>query len=360
VIHGERVKLARELRGLTQKQLATAVHVSQSTVAYLESGRHSPSAELIASIAHKTGFPPDFFQIPPPDNFSLGSLLLFRSKASATARREAQAHRYAQLAYELATKLSEQFSRLPLSLPQLPNEHPERAAELARSSFGLSPDTPIQDLTHSIERAGVVVLALPIVIRDIDAFSLWAGGDVDQPVLAVLSGSPGDRRRLSLAHEIGHLVMHRSLQGTTSELEQEAYRFAGALLLPETAMRQEIVPPLTLTALASLKRRWKVSMQALAMRAHELSIITERQKRYLFQKMSARGWRVAEPSSLMVPEEMPRAIRQMAEMAYGNPIAYGQLARDIDLPEDLLMDIIGEYAGKAPADSNVLQFPSGR
>ena len=361
MINGNRVKQARELERLTQAGLAEGVGVSQSTIAYVENGRLTPSDELLDAIAQETGFPSTFFEQEVVGDFPLGSLLLFRAKASVTAADQGFAHRYAQTIYECAMNLAARVTTIPLRLPQLDDDVPEGSAALTRAALGMSPDTPITNLIHAIERAGVLVLALPVALENIDAFSLWAGSQTERPVIIVLSGAPGDRLRFSVAHEIAHLVMHRSMKGDVQGIEREADQFAGALLLPGVAMEQEIIPPVTLTNLAALKRRWRVSMQTLIMRAFELRIISERQKRYLFQQLSSRGWRIREPPALDVQAERPRALRQMAELLYTVPIDYQRLAADTCLPEQLLQDTIEAHEGKDVEYSNVVPFPdSGR
>ncbi|MCH7472745.1 ImmA/IrrE family metallo-endopeptidase, partial [bacterium] len=258
-------------------RIAAPLGVSQSTIAYIENGRLTPSDELLEAIAGQTGFPSAFFQQETGSDFPLGSLLLFRARASVTASDQSFAHRYAQVVYELAGKLARRVTTIHLRLPQINDDIPESAASMTRDALGLSPDTPIRDLIHTIEKSGVFVLALPFSLERIDAFSLWAGSHSETPVIVVLSDAPGDRLRFNVAHEIGHLVMHRSMKGDVQGVEKEADRFAGALLLPEPAMREELFAPITLTSIAALKRRWRVSMQALIMRAFDLGIITDRQ-----------------------------------------------------------------------------------
>jgi len=68
--------------------------------------------------------------------------------------------------------------------------------------------------------------------------------------------------------------MHQTIRDDLSEIERDANLFAAELLMPETAMRQEIVSPVTLPSLAAMKPRWRVSIQALIRRAYELEIIT--------------------------------------------------------------------------------------
>jgi len=110
-------------------------------------------------------------------------------------------------------------------------------------------------------------------------------------------------------------------------------------------MKNEIVPPVTLAGLAALKPKWGVAIQALIKRALDLSIISDRQYRYLMQQIGMNGWRTKEP--IEIPSEKPRALRQMAEHLYGNPIDYIKLAADVNLSTVIVRQIIELHAGKA-------------
>lgn len=345
MVYGERVRHARQLRGLTQTELARRVGVSQPTIALIESGRDQPSDDVLASIALQTGFPPAFFRQVPSDHFSVGSLL-FRARASATATEKMEAHRYAQTVFEIVRMMAAKLEIDPPRIPQL-QESPVVAAQLTRAALGESSDRPILHLVHAIERAGGLVLAIPSPLERRDAFSLWAGERLDIPVIAVVADRPGDRQRFSVAHELGHLVLHGKMAGTIAEIESEADEFAAELLLPSAGIREEIVPPVTLFSLSALKRRWRVSIQALVRRARDLALISERQYRYLFEQMSARGWRTNEPAELGIPVEKPRAVRKMAELLYGTPIDYKRLASDASLTVQMVQEVIESHADRA-------------
>ena len=73
MINGDRVRQARELRGLTQTDLAERVGVNQSMIAHIESGRSQPSDAITEAIALQTGFPPAFFRQEATTNFPMGS-----------------------------------------------------------------------------------------------------------------------------------------------------------------------------------------------------------------------------------------------------------------------------------------------
>lgn len=341
MINGERVRQAREMRALTQTALADKVGVSQPYIAQVESGYLQPSKEVLEAIALRTGFPPAFFRQENSTTFPEGSLL-FRARRSITATQRAQAHQYARTIFEGVERMAEKLDVVPVTLPRS-SEGPKAAAQDARAALGLAPDTPIPNLIRAVERGGVLVIALPVALEKRDAYSLWAGDRGQKPVIVVAGDAPGDRLRFSVAHELGHLLLHRKHGESEKEMDDEADRFASEFLLPEEPMRHELVPPITLTGLAQLKPRWKVSIQALIRRARDLEIITARQYKYLFQKLSKLGWRKQEPANLAVPVEKPRAIRQMAELLYGKPIDSRRLAEDTKLTEQFVKEVMGAY-----------------
>lgn len=339
---GERLKLARELRGLTQTSLADSLSVTQPAISAIESGRLAASDDVVATASLVLGFPVSFFRQHAPTTFPSGSLVLYRARNSVGVREERRARRLAQVMFECTTSVAKNFRAISPRIPQL-SDPPETAAAVARDALGLSPDEPIPHLVRALERAGAAVLALPLSPKKIDAFSVWSGEGSPTPIIATMSGKPGDRLRWSIAHELGHLVLHRSIRGSVKDAEREANAFASEFLTPEIAIEDELAPVVTLNSLARLKARWGVSMQALVMRAAGLEIITERQKSYLFMKISKAGWRTREP--IDIPVERPVAFLQMAELAFGTPIDTRRVARELNISETLLMDFLALQDG---------------
>jgi Zn-dependent peptidase ImmA (M78 family)/transcriptional regulator with XRE-family HTH domain len=319
MVNGERLRQARELCGLTKTQLAELVHIERPLVAQIEGGKKQPSERILVAIALATGFPPSFFkqQVNGPD-FSARSLL-FPASAVVGKVQHAQAHRCGEVLYEVVEKMRKRFKTFPVRLPRVVRS-PTVAARMTRSELGLSPDRPIPNVVDVMEQGGLLILALPFMLKGRDGFSGWAGFEETKPVIVVSGGGPGDRIRFSVAHELGHLVMHRGWLAEPWKLEPQANCFAAELLLPEEGIRCDLVPPVTLTSLAKLKPKWGVSLQTLIRRAKDLGIVSLRQYRYLFEQLGARGWRLQEPSHLALPVEKPRALIKMAESLYGRPI----------------------------------------
>src|SRR5882724_1180516 len=340
MINPARLQQARELRGWTQTALAQQVEVHPSAIAQLETGRIQPSPPVLDAISRATGFPPTFFTRPSGPALPLGSLR-FRARAAMTARQRRQAWGYAQTLYELMASMAAQTDYPAPRLPRLDRD-PVAAAAVTRQALGLPPDRPIGPLIRTLERGGVWVLAIPVPLPQRDACSVWAGGDSATPVIVVAAAAAGDRRRFSVAHELAHLVLHHIPEGAPHVLEQQADAFAEAFLLPAGAMREALVPPITLTTLADLKVHWGVSLQALIRRAHTLDLITPSQYRSLSAQLGARGWRTREP--IAVPVERPRALRQLAELLYGRPIETQRLADELSLDPSFVQELLEAHA----------------
>jgi Zn-dependent peptidase ImmA (M78 family)/transcriptional regulator with XRE-family HTH domain len=351
MINGERVRQAREIAGLTQAELAKLADIDQSYISFLEKGQRDASEEVVHRIAMHTKFPLSFFKQESGPEFPLGSLL-FRRRQSLTSRDRDRIRQVARLTFEIAGKMLRRFQQIELRLPRS-NEEPRVAARLARAALGLSPDSPVSQLISKLEKNGVFVLAVPFHIDEHDAFSVWADTDPRVPIIILSSEKPGDRQRRTVAHELGHLVLHRATTGDVATIEDQADAFASEFLLPEEAMRREIPDPLTLSALAELKSRWGTSMQSIVMRAHELQMITTNQQKYLFQQMSMKGWRKKEP--VPIPSEKPRLLAQLAESIYGNPIDHAKFASDVGVPSRLIKTIIAAHATRSEVSTSSAQ-----
>jgi Zn-dependent peptidase ImmA (M78 family)/DNA-binding XRE family transcriptional regulator len=360
-MNGDRLKRAREIKGWTQLEMAEAVEVSQAAIARIEQNLLEPSEQTVQQIALATGFPVSFFYQETTVDFPLGSLL-FRQHMTLKSRQRDQILQTAWVTYVIYDYMAQKLKLMPLRLPRIEGEDIQTAAVLTRNALGIEPEVPARNLINKLEKAGVVVLAIPLEIHGHDAFSLWA--DNRRAVIVLSSGKPGDRQRHTAGHETGHLVLHNALWGRGDDIEQEAEDFAGEFLLPEEAMRREIVPPVTLVSLAELKPRWGVSIGSLIERAYKLKIIKLEQRKYLWKQMNLRGWKVREPENLDLEPERPRALRKMAELLYGNKdgsINYKRLARDTSMSVNLVAQVLDVHSPHQPARSpqsgQVRQFP---
>lgn len=334
---GERIRSIRTLLDISQKELADATQVSQSLISQVENGAKEATDELLASVADATATPKSFFYVAPPD-VPMGTLR-FRKRASA---RTAETKKFKSLfdeAYRLVTDLLQDVSYPKPDLPVLDWEPSlddiEKLAMSAREALQLPEDSPVRHVTRACERVGisVVPLALHAGISEEEnpaghfGISCWVGKD-EPAVIGYLYGMPGDRQRFTIAHEIGHLVLH-SRRRVVRDPENEANHFASALLIPQDRAEEMFSSEVTLSDLQRMKAHWGISIQALIMRGSQLGLIDEQRKVSLFKQMSARGWRKSEP--VTVHPEDPILTWTLLARKFGSPVSYHKIAERIGL-----------------------------
>src|ERR1700735_2598686 len=351
---GQRIKLARDVLGITQSELADILGTTQSGVASMEAGIYRASQKYLETIARRTRFTVGFFTKGEPPEFAFGSIL-YRAQSAVKQAPRTTAHASAQLGVELAVSFADRLKKIPVNIPKGSDEGPQRAAQIARVSLGLSPDTPIKGILRCLERNGVMVFSLPMEVDGFDGFSAWAGRDPKRPVIALLGGKTAYREVFTSAEELGHLVMHSPLRVDAKRADKEARAFAQEFLLPAEAMHGEMQRPITLTSLSAIKPRWGVSIAFLAKRAESLGLINPNQHRYLIQQMRVNWGAKTEPSDDKVMAEKPLLLRKMASMLYGEPIDLPRLVRDSGLPLAMLRDTLG--IEQAPG--KLLEFKKG-
>jgi Zn-dependent peptidase ImmA (M78 family)/DNA-binding XRE family transcriptional regulator len=362
MIYGERVRQVREMHRLTQKELATdRLHIPQYQLSRIESGAVQPSEEVLGLLAVNSGVTPGFFERPPVDGIEPHSPQ-FRARSRLTTAAKSAALRWAHLVHEQYANLQELAQRIPVGIETMHGTPPAVAAQRMRPLLGFGPLEPLPYLVLAVERLGVTVLGLPYEDDALDAFCAWHH---DEPVICLFRNVSGDRIRFTLAHELGHLVLHERGQAGR-DVEAEADAFAAELLTPFGAMGRVMPNNPTLRSFSMLKTHWGVSVKSLVRRARELGYIDQERATGLYRQMSARGWTRTEPGH--VPIEKPRAFRKLVEIAFGPGSNVALLAKEAGWSEELSLQVLQRHAtleelpfdfggGRGPAGGdNVVQF----
>lgn len=307
----EMLTLAREYRGISQSALSEEAGLSQGHLSKFEHGLIVPDDRALQSLADALELPVGFFK---QSGTVVGSPMsihaMFRKRASVGKR--AVSGVVAQLNIRLFNLRA--FLRavdieptLPLPDYEIEGEHgsPEQIAEKVRRAWKLQ-DGPIENLARLVEAAGIVIFWCDFGPASIDGVSLQLP---DLPPCVFLNKDrPADRVRFSLAHELGHLVMHAQPSDT---MEDEANQFASALLMPRRAFAASCARRIDIGELARLKMLWRVSMQAALYRAKSIGILSDNQSSYLWRQMSSLGYRKCEPANTEFAHDQPSIVRDL-------------------------------------------------
>lgn len=305
------LRVARQARGWSQAELSRRSGVSQANLSKLENGVIGPTNDVMEKVANTLHFPVSyFFENDRVCGLPVSVHPMYRKNASVGQR--AQDRLEAELNVRIMhirrlLKAVEFEAELELPRIDLDAFHstPEKVAGLVRRTW-LVPGGPLKNLVDWMERAGCIV-----VMCDFDGMSV-DGVTVTQPGLPscifLNRGSPADRQRFTLAHELGHIVMHSI---PTPDMENEANAFASALLMPESEIKRAFASRITIQKLAALKPVWRVSMNALLYRAKTVGAVSPNQAQYLWRQLSALGYRRAEPPELEFAPEQSSVLSEL-------------------------------------------------
>ena len=353
-------------RRLSQVQLASMVGVSPSTLSKWRSGTQAPEREKLERLAEVVNVTAEWFLRPFLADLSLP---LFRSAASAHVAARDMLQARLEWAQDVAIALEEFVDFPEVNLPtydfispeQITSEDIEKAGAECRERWGLG-RSAVEDLSLAAETAGILVIREETGIAQIEGLSAWSKV-LDRPFVFLSADKDnGYRSRFDLAHEIGHLVLHRKIGRSNSieehkVLEKQAHRFAGALLLPAESFAAEIRIPPTLDDLLILKRRWGVSVGAMIMRLSALDLIDDDHKLALHKRKSARWGGKGEPGDSDRPAEKPRLIKRTINLLLEEAIMpLATMPRHFGLSATDLEMLAGLPEGFFDGKSNVLQF----
>jgi Zn-dependent peptidase ImmA (M78 family)/transcriptional regulator with XRE-family HTH domain len=350
---GRRLRLARELRGMTQSALAQLVKdtrkLSAAAISQFERGDARPTVSAIAAMSEALNVPPAFFSRRTSPS---GNGAFFRSLRSASVSDQRRARAMAMVVSECAATLERhvQLPKLDVPVarlaPDASESDVEAVAARVRAEWRLDPG-PIDDVVRLLERRGVVVARLQTESATIDAFSIPSP---DRPV--VILGKDKDRRdrsRFDCAHELGHLVMHEDVPEKPSKLiESQAQQFAAAFLMPADDIFEELPRSLQWDAFVELKWKWQTSIQALLRRAKTLRCISDAMYVQGMKTISARRWRDNEPGDLGAPEQPVLLQKAFDVLCENSGRSLSDVLLDEGLPADVLEQVLVANRDRRP------------
>jgi Zn-dependent peptidase ImmA (M78 family)/DNA-binding XRE family transcriptional regulator len=299
------ITLAREARGYTQAELSQKLDISQGKLSKLEKGLLGGSDETLKRLINILDYPESFFY--EPETIYPAATPFHRKKKSLSKRIQCSLEAKANVCRIHVMKLLEALEidedLVYLDLDDY-NESPEEVAAAIRRYWSI-PKGPIENITELLENAGIVVFHFDFGVDEVDGFTLLS--PKSPPIIFLNKNLLGDRLRFTLAHELGHIVMHKI---PTLQMEKEADKFASEFLMPSEEIKQDL-KNVDLPKLASLKPYWKVSMASLLKKASDIGTITENQTRNLWIKMS--NYRRREPPAIDITKEEPSLLEELID-----------------------------------------------
>lgn len=312
---GDRIKQARAAAGFSLRDLAEKAGVSAMAISKYERDETTPSSGVLLSLAKALRVRTEYFfrqvQVDLKEvSYRKHPDMPEKEKTRVLAEVHDQLERWLEL---------ESFIPTPWAIPfELPKKLPARVrnfdeiediAIVVRQAWDLGLN-PILDLIDTLESHGIKVFAVAFdASKKFNGLSAKADG---KPVVVVGKDWPGDNQRFTLAHELGHIVLHGRLAKGMDE-EKACHRFAGAFLVPKPEVVKALGEGRTWLEpqeLMLLKHEWGLSMGGWTYRAFDNGILPKSRMQALWSHFREHGWDKEEPNP-QYPREETRLFKQL-------------------------------------------------
>ena len=292
--NGFSIKIVRDFYGLNQSQFAKLLGISQPVISKLEKGDKNLEENQIEKF--KEYFEPSFCK---RNVENVNQKLYYRKLSSITKTKLALFESRLNL---LHNTISEALEIIDLDADGLPKINTddfikekngefkidfEYLATEIRLKFGIGRG-PINNIVDLLESKGIIIhfFDYDFISSDnnkFDGVSFYVKGI---PVILVNDKIPNSRKVFTIAHELGHLLLHfEDLISIDRDIEAEANHFAASFLAPEKDIKSSL-RQLTLEKLKSLKLEWNMSISSLVYRAYSLGTISQQTLRFWMMKLA--------------------------------------------------------------------------
>lgn len=277
LIFAKRLINARKIRCLSQRELCDRLGgiVSYNAIAKYETGKMLPSSTVLIALSNALSLELDYFFRP----FSISvddSKFEFRKKSSLGKKAENAVKGYSILQVEKYLEI-EQVTNDGRSFDidyrgeVVSDANDARAlANRLRKDLELGTDG-IPCPLEILENRGVKVI-------EVEADEKFDGScvtDFEIPIIILNKRITTERKRLTLFHELGHLIL--SFEKDV-DVEALCNVFASEVLLPSHVLKHllgERRKNISLVELKDIQRKYGISTEAIMMKAKQLGIITE-------------------------------------------------------------------------------------
>ncbi len=335
---GQRLKAARVMAGLSMDGLVEKINnkVSKQAISKYENGLMMPDSSVLIAFADALGVGVDYFftesKVEIADlNFRKKASLGKKATDSLDERVRDVLERYIELEsfYQSALTFENPFAGLVVS----DRDDVERATGALREAWGIGPGAAVSHVVNLLEEHLIKVIEL----EEDGAFDGLSGRANGNPFIVLNARMPTDRKRLTALHELAHLCLAFDPGLRKAEKEKLCHSFGSSFLLPRVLLERELGTKrskISLFELATLKRHYGLSMQAVMYRAVSCGIISNYSYEQFSKMISAKGWRKTEPVTYPFPEQ-PRRFKQLLHRA---------------LSEDLISISKAAYLGRMSID----------
>lgn len=284
-----RLKNARLMAGLSLQQLSDKLNnkVSKQAISKYEKGEMKPNSGLLIDLANALDVKPVYFLRPmrvilQGIEFRKKSTLNTHELNTIKEKVKDYLERYIEIEEHLG--IEQRFVNPIASLKIKKIEDVEKAVKQLRNEWSLGLN-PIGNISELLENKGFKIIEIS-ASKKFDGLSSIFN---DIPVLVVNEINDIVRKRFTILHELGHVLLNIDKDTESKEVEHLCNYFAGSFLLPMDVCFEKLGRQrkgITFKELISIKEYYGISLQAIFYRAKELNIVSENTAKSFWIKIS--------------------------------------------------------------------------
>lgn len=335
---GARLKSARKMAGLSLAGLAdkTGNMITRQAINKYEKGMMNPGSEVLVALSQALEIKPDYFFKDP--DISLSDMEFRKKNRLSVKEAESIKHRtldFLDRYIEIEDILQDKavfVNPIPDKLRKV-NDYRcvELAAEKLRECWKLG-NAPLFDLVELVEDKGIRIFEIEAG-DEFDGISAWVE---ETPVIAVNVINEPVRRRFTIAHELGHILLEFESDEDSTGREKLCHAFAGAFLLPREVIFSELGSKkrlkIAVLELEKLKEIYGISIQAIMIRIYKLNIVGDATYKKFWVMVNVRGWKKNEPGSYHGKERAKRFKQLVFRAAAEDIITFSKAAEFLNVP----------------------------
>lgn len=282
-----RIKNARKLKGLSLQNVADELQVSKQMISKYESGTSIPNSGKLIKLSKLFGLKIDYFF----NSFRIElNEVSFRKKSTFSAKKQNSLKERIKISLEsylyIEDCLSINFSfDNPLKGIKINNnEDIIRAVQKLKYDWEIGFD-PVHNLIQLLEDKKIKIIELSDVEDKFDGLATYV--DNKYPVIVLNKNFLVERKRFSLLHELGHILLDISENCNMKE-ENVCHKFASEFLFPRNIVISEFGgrrEHISFSELISTQEKYGISIKAIVYKLKDAGILSENQHSKFYKKI---------------------------------------------------------------------------
>ncbi|MCP4971750.1 MAG: ImmA/IrrE family metallo-endopeptidase [Arcobacter sp.] len=283
-----RIKNARKLKGLSQQDIADELEISKQMVSKYEKGTSIPTSSKLLKLARLFNLKVDYFfssfKIDIGEvNFRKKSKFSIKKQNSLKEQIKINLENYLWIEDTLSIDYS--FNNIIKNNKIKTIKDVEKAVLKLRTEWNIGTD-PIHNIIQLLEDKEIKVIELYDTDDKFDGLATFVNGKY--PVIVVNGNFPVERKRFTLLHELGHLLLTLP---DCKIIEEEYFcnKFTSEFLLPKNIVANEFGGNrnhITLPELISTQKKYGISIPAIIFRLVDANIITKERQKIFYKRMN--------------------------------------------------------------------------